>query len=504
MIAPPSPCREVELKLELAPRDAAAFRRIRLLGRPEQPPTELTSTYFDTPEGSLRQAGISLRIRSSPQGHVQTVKANGHGNAGFSDRPEWEAEVTRPELDLKALAHTPAARFFEKKKSRRSIAGVSKVRVRRTAWCLARGGSEIEVVLDEGEAASGARQDPICEIELELKKGESRDLFDLARELGRRLPLRLGVLTKSERGFRLLDKRRSPVSKAERIELTADMSVAEAFAAIVAACLRHFRLNEPLVLAGNAAALHQVRVAMRRLRSALTLFKPAVAGPGYERLRRELRWFTDQLGEARNIDVFLAGASNDDPDLRTRLREDRRAAYAKVAAALSGPRLPRAILELVGWAETGEWRELAVARQPIASFAGKRLDRQWKRVRRQGGDLAILPAEQRHRLRIEIKKLRYATEFFASLAPEPRRVEQKRFLKELEALQDRLGELNDIETARLLAPEAEFDPGQAATLIARAQHLYDALREQGAYWRFPRAGGRSRSKREAAAPAAGG
>src|SRR5439155_6354200 len=133
------------------------------------------------------------------------------------------------------------------------------------------------------EVASGARREPISELELEIKRGSRADLFAVAREISRDVALRMGVNSKSERGFRLLEGQVHRARKAQRVRLDASMNVAQAFAAIVQSCLRHFRLNEGLIsVDSRGGALHQARVAMRRLRSAFSLFRPAVMDDEYE------------------------------------------------------------------------------------------------------------------------------------------------------------------------------------------------------------------------------
>ncbi len=484
---------EVELKLELPPGEIEAFRHAPVLGDPARRPVDQITTYFDTDKGELRKAGYSLRLRRKGKSCHQTVKQRGADSGGFSSRAEWETRVEEPQLDFEALKATPVGKLLTRRDMRKRLARVSETQVRRTTWLIPLGASEIELILDEGRVVSDGREEPISEIELELKRGARSDLFALAQMLGEGLTLRMGVMSKSERGFRLLEGRSARAHKAEKVRLDPEMTIGEAFAVIVQSCLRHFRLNEPLISSDmNAAALHQARVAMRRLRSALTLFKPVLADADFPRLRSELRWFTDQLGEARNLDVILAIGPNDparpDAALRRQLRERRKEAYRRVQGALAERRLPALILDLVAWSEVGDWRRKEEARQPIASFAEARLDRAWKRVRRQGKGLGALAAEDRHRLRIEMKKLRYAVEFFVSLAPRKSRARQKLFSGHLRSLQELLGELNDIETRRQLAPEL-FEAGDLSLerevegLIARAEQAYDAMRALGPYWR---------------------
>lgn len=483
---------EVELKLELPPAEIESLRNSPLLGDPARRAVEQLTTYYDTPRGELRKAGYSLRLRRKGRTFVQTVKHRGADSGGFSSRAEWEKKLDSAELDFSALKATPVARLLSKHEKQKRLRPVSRTDVRRTTWLVERDSSEVELILDEGKVTAGGAEVPLCEVELELKRGRRSDLFAMAQELGRELTLRMGVVSKSERGFRLLEGRTRRVQKAEKIRIRDTMSNADAFAAIIQSCLRHFRLNEPLIERDmNALALHQARVAMRRLRSALTLFRPAVADQEFSRLRNRLRWFTDKLGEARNLDVLLearpAEGAAPDPAVRKRLRRSRKEAYLQVQAALADPRLPQLILALVAWSETGRWRESGLAREPVRRFAGERLERSWKRVRKQGRQLRLLTPDARHALRIEIKRLRYAAEFFAGLTTKARRAQQKKFIGAAQELQELLGHLNDLETRRQLAPqllpsEQDYDE-EVARLLDSAERAYGSLRETGPYWR---------------------
>jgi inorganic triphosphatase YgiF len=388
---------------------------------------------------------------------------------GLFSRPEWEWTVAGDEPNLALLKDTPAARFVETGKSSARIGSRFTVRIERRTWNVESEGGEIEIVLDEGEAVCGARRDPICEVELELKKGGARGLFELARKLGSEVPLRLGVRSKAERGYALAKSARGKTlsTKAEPLALSSGMDVAEAFAAIVQACLRHFRLNAPWVEAEREpGALHQARVAMRRLRSALTLFGPALRDSDFERLRQELRWFTDQLGEARNLDVFSArlpkrrGAEigKAEEAVRAKLAAARSAAYDRVVEALRSQRLRTLILDLAEWAETGEWREAKEAGRPLDGFAQKQVAKRWRKVREAAPRLRSLDPEPLHRLRIDIKKLRYAIEFFSGLAQSKSEMKQRSdFIAALAVVQDELGAINDMETARALVSRLGFE-----------------------------------------------
>ncbi|MDB5719511.1 MAG: hypothetical protein JWP15_129 [Alphaproteobacteria bacterium] len=484
---------EVELKLEVDPGDADACRALDVLGDPKRRPVDQVTSYFDTPSGHLRKAGFSLRVRRRGRAYWQTVKHRGGEAGGFSSRAEWEKALTGPELDFVALAATPVGALLSRRDMKKRLTKVSETRVHRTTWLVATGSSSVEVILDEGEVVSGARQEPISELELELKRGNQGDLFALATQIGRHVAVRMGVNSKSERGFRLLEGHERRARKAQRVRLDEDMEVAQAFAAIVQSCLRHFRLNEGLISRDSKGGpLHQARVAIRRLRSALSLFRNRVDGENYDRLRDGLRQLGLCLGDARNFDVLLAapGQARDKAgrESRRRLRRERDAAYERVNEELSGSKIPCLILDIVAWAESGDWRASPAAREPIGPFAIDRLDRRWKRVRRDSRQFDELDAEARHQLRIDVKKLRYACEFFAGLIRSGRRGDRKTFVARLEAIQQSLGKLNDIETARSLAPE--LDDGreadrkaEAEALLREAEQQVKGLRGLKPYWR---------------------
>ena len=498
---------EIELKLET---DAGAGDRLRkhpLLSGCETKSGRQVSTYFDTEDGALRAAGFSLRVRQAGKRFIQTVKHQDAGSAGLYDRPEWEQEIESAEVDFAAVEQTPLSGVLTKK-LRKRLAPVIRSEVKRTVWNLERSDGTVELTLDEGDISGGKSSDHVAEIEAELKQGEPAALFEVARALSSDVPMRIGVLTKAERGYALVDGTAGKAAKAERIVLDKGMTAAQGFAAIAHACLRHFRLNERLVTEKrDPIALHQARVAMRRLRSAFSLFRPVIADREFERLREELRWFTNQLGDARNLDVLLKRLQGKDSDaaaeaLRRVLEERREQAYAGVIEALASVRLRRLMLDLVAWIEIGEWRSAnAAAARPMEKFAVKQLDKRWRKVKAGGRALAELDPEPRHQLRIQIKKLRYAVEFLASLqAGDEAAAARKAFLSALEEMQEQLGELNDVQTAHELLgdllkgrkdaepmlryarrriPELKADKAQ----IQAAEEAYRQLAAVGPFWR---------------------
>ena len=275
------------------------------------------------------------------------------------------------------------------------------------------------------------------------------------------------------------------VTKAASVPVRASMSVAEAFAVIAQSCIRHFRLNEPLVIrARDPEALHQTRVAMRRLRAALSIFRPALNDDQFEPLRGELRWFTGQLGGARNLDVYLEQKKLS-RDVRQALKQERKLAYDRVLEALGSERLRILMIDLAAWIENGRWRRNEKALRPLPAYSTRRIGRLWRKVASHG-ELEPMQTEERHELKIEVKKLRYALEFVEPLHTGAGR-RKKQFAKAIEALQESLGVLNDLVTARAIATlvgdTRELERLHSADLhrkcVHEAQACLDKLRKIG-------------------------
>jgi inorganic triphosphatase YgiF len=469
----------VELKLEIDPAAAEKLRSLRLFeGQPRI--ERLISVYYDTPKRKLRQKGLVLRVRQHDEGWVQTVKRAGD-SAGLFDRDEWEVPVQGLEPDFQAIANSPLKELIKPRQFRHLIP-VFRTDVERMAWDADEAGKKIELTYDAGTIEAGVMSEPIHELELELKEGEVGALFSAAREIGRQIPVRLGVQSKSERGFALAQRKTIAPVKATTVELPEAATVADGFAAIVTACLKHFRVNEPLLVrTRDAEALHQLRVAVRRLRTALWLFRPAVKGSQFSRIDVQLRSFTRELGAARNIDVILASMTANDP-ARSQLEKDRTQLYRKILRKLNTARFRALILDILCWAHAGDWRLDGKADRLLLPFARKRLDRLWGRIRERGGELSELTEIQQHHLRIDTKKIRYALEFLG----DPRikaNEEQRKFIAASEGVQDSLGHLNDLATRRAMLswPMQPLEKDAGRALRAAKRHLRE-MEKIGPYW----------------------
>lgn len=479
---------EIELKLEF---DAADRRRLgsapALKGAAGQS-RHLVSTYFDTPANDLLAAGYTLRVRRNGAARIQTVKASGVPSAGLFVRSEWECplEDDRPRFDP---ACGPLAEVIGTPQLER-IGPAFTTDMKRRILRIEHDGATIELAVDQGEVRAGDRVEPVCEVELELRDGSPAALFDLARDLSERVPLRLGVRSKSERGYALLAATPAAAVKAEPITLDRTGDAGDAFQAIAQACIRHFRLNEALLLqSGGVEPLHQARVGLRRLRSALSLFRPFLAEDGpTQLLRTELRWLAAELGEVRNIDVLARRFDGDTRDLLITARTQR---FEQVRDELASARTRLLMLDLAEWLALGAWRldKGKALACPVLPFAHDLLDRQRARVKKRGKGLASLGARDRHTVRIEVKKLRYAAEFFATLYPTGKPARRYgRFIAAIEKLQDLLGELNDLAVAPELLAQLGIDAtlpkaGKRKRLLDKADQAYDALIGAKRFWR---------------------
>lgn len=508
--------KEVELKLICDAADQAVLHAWpRLAKARKRDRDQLESVYFDTPDGLLRKSGYVLRVRKTQKGYVQTVKAEGDG---LIERPEWEQGVAGAEPDRAALDATPLAGLLE---GNPQLAALFSVSVERSTYLVKQGSSLIEVALDHGrvrkpEAARSADTTFISEIELELKDGAVSDLFALGSEIGALVPVRLGVKSKSERGFDLIGTRGDlQACKAEPISISDDMTAADAFRAISHGCLRQLRMNEDVLLDHrDADAVHQARVAIRRLRSAMSMFKDLVEDGRFAAITSQLKQLSEPFGRARNLDIFLSetlpAERSRNPDenqllnLEKYLEEERSEAYAAVILRLRSDEWRQFFLELVAWINAGPWLssgEEDGLDQPASAFASGVLDKWLRRVRKRGRDLAALSPEERHRVRIAAKKLRYGSEFFASLYPEKKATKRRKaFLSALSDLQDSLGALNDMETGRDILDDlshAEADEirsiaacftasgtqDKSKKLLKSAEKAHRALTECEPFWR---------------------
>jgi len=481
---------ERELKFRLPAR--LSFRVWNLLpGTPTVHRRSVESVYYDTPDLRLRTAHAALRLRRDGRRSLMCFKCEGAPAAGLAQRSEWEVPAMRgvpapEELPLEEIAE---ATQIDLRRLIPHLAPVFTTRFTRQSVEIALpGGTAAELCIDEGRIIAGRRSVPLRELELELREGSLDAMLEFAAGLVAPLALALEPLSKAERGYRLAASEPSAPVKAQPPALTRDGSAEAAMLEVLQACLAQVEANAwGVAHARDPEYLHQLRVGLRRLRAALRVFEPLASSADIRVPVACLREFSPVLGSARDWDVFCTGLAPY-PRLLRRARPRRAAARAQARQLAGSARFQAFLLDLLRWMHQASWRrtgdkEHRLWEQPIARYARRALARAERRLQRQGTEIDWTDAAARHRLRIRAKRLRYACEPFASLYP-PRRT--LRYLERLEALQDVLGELNDIAVGRRLL--RELDGGKVATearlmraeLVLREKRLVKRL---GAVWR---------------------
>ncbi len=475
--------KELELRLTIEPAQIPKLRRLPILSpsssdagaaggtRSKSVSQRLRSIYFDTPDGALEAADISLRVRGVGRRMIQTAKMGAHVNSGFSERIEDEAPITgdRPVLD--AFADPQIRSVIGKPEIWERLSPVFETDFRRTERRIqftAPDGkcSEILADLDQGEIRADGRTEALAELELELADGSSRTLFDVALRVHETVPVRLGFLSKAARGQRLSAPVEPKPVKAKPVKLESGMRLGEAAAEILGSCITQIAGNEPVILLSELSeGPHQMRVGIRRLRAALSMFNALVPEDDIAEVAAEARWLAGALGAAREWDVFLedmlAPVARGLPDqgALSRLAElamkRRDAGRAGAREAVASARFTRFLLlagrlrEDLRSAGTGDH----LVR--LGDFAASALEKRFARTRKIGRRMLKENVEARHELRLRLKKMRYLSEFHMGLYDRKR---AKPFAKLAARLQDMLGYLNDYEEARrqvgLLAQDA--------------------------------------------------
>ena len=480
---------EVELKLLVDADRLADFNAAPIIAtnaRNKGARKHLKAVYYDTPERTLRHNGLSLRVRQSGGRFVQTVKAE------FRDDPlrrgEWEASVPSiaPDVGL-ALPFIPAK--FHSVLDHHQLDAVFTTDIHRHERIVDLPAGTVEVAFDQGFLKSGDRSIPVNEIELELKNGSASVIYELALRLAEHGALRPSIRSKSARGFDLAADAPPAVRKPRKLRLDPSIALDEAFATILRSCLHHLLESLPAAEDGrNPEGVHQLRVSLRRLGSALNLMRSVGSLSNLDSLRSEARWLAQSLSAARDWDMFqremLPTIAKACPsvagfDALEQVTEKRRsAAYDKVRLALADRRCSGFVIGLGGWIEARGWRsdvapeDLGQLAEPAVNFARRTLSDQHARLLKRGRHFKSLTAEELHRLRLAAKKLRYVADFLLPLYGD--RKSAKRFSRKLANLQEELGFYNDTAiTASLLeglGAESSDSHTAAAAIVGWQAH----------------------------------
>lgn len=441
---------ETELKLRMSPEHLARLRRHALFKKHQiaAPLTRrLYNVYYDTPEFYLQRTRMALRLRRDAGQWLQTLKGGGQVMGGLHQRDEWELAVSEGRLDFSGLdeavwgVHLPDA-------IRRELAPVFITDFSRSSRQLEWHGALIEVCMDHGSVTSGELSTPICEVELELKSGQTRQLFELAQALLDIVPFELEMVSKAELGYRLLTGHIEQPLKGEIPKLNCPDSLSHALQTLIWSCLQHLQGNLRGSMAGtDPEYLHQMRIALRRLRVVLRMAGKVRRDEELDSLRCEFSRLGSMLGAIREWDVFIDGAEALLPEhagLQQLLECSERHRDECCAVLQTQARwLQHLLLRLAIWMSGPYWQQAQQGAEYTCDFAARHLDQLYKRYTRT--PLKGLDAARLHELRIHAKKLRYSAEFFACLF-DPKRA--RSFISALGEVQETLGQINDIFVAR--------------------------------------------------------
>jgi len=513
---------EQELKFYLPESSRAQLEQALRRGALTQTP--LRAMYFDTPSRELASQKIALRLRLEGQQWVQTLKMPGDN---LISRLEFNHERSGPELDLSLYKGTQADKVFEELTQPLGIR--YETQVLRTLRLLRVAGGVVEIAFDQGFIQAGALQLPVQELEIELKKGHLTALLDCAKKWQHKHALILDLRSKSERGDRLATLSQCLQASDAQTEnaqpdwaelavasfwkphvsqpmcLKPEMTAQEAMAAVMADCLEQIARNAALLAGVDASALrerkttdhvHQLRVGIRRMRSAWSLFKGLCELPAQPSMQL-LKALFGQLGSSRDEEVLLhtlwplLQAAGQPP-----LTLAAEALTENPESLMRSPKFQAWQLDMLCFIHQSAPMCLpdhppTELKQPSLKKVLRLKLRGWHRqVLRKGLSFATLQMDDRHELRKRVKRLRYALQFVDALLP---REKIKPYLKQLARLQDLLGQMNDLvvarhrfEAMRESQPGAWFACGwissELKSLDAKIMAAFEQLAKTDDYW----------------------
>ncbi len=472
---------EIELKLALPTSDPSGLARSLAscppLARRKAVHQQLLNIYYDTPEHSLDQQRVALRLRrvgSAAQAQwLQTLKIGGKGDSALSRRGEWETALPSPELDADALADTPWATLDQQGTLFQTLVPCFTTQFDRTTWTVRqRDGTAVEVALDIGQITVDGKSTDLCELELELLAGDADALFRIARQIAATVStLPLGT-SKAARGYSLARNTLHAPQQAKPPHLATDMAMPVAAQAVLREAFSHFTANlNSLQHTDDPELVHQARVGWRRFKTGLKLFKKFFAASVPAKLQ-SLRPMLDALGALRDLEVasmetlpMLANAYTDGDRVRQAHWRALEQALADAAdrqrdtlhLALSAPPVGLALLAVTQWLEI-DLAQLALQAVAEPKYTLKDWARQhtthWhgqlKKALAQTHD-----ADSAHHTRILAKRLRYGIEALRPLLPKRR---AKHWHLQASRLQSEMGTQRDVQLALAITTRLQVNP----------------------------------------------
>jgi len=474
---------EIELKAGLSAGDARRIlRTLKADYGPGQQPEHLRSIYFDTPARHLKAHGIALRIRREGGRFIQTVKAGRTGVGGFQQVREFDNAVTGFKPRIAAITDRSMRETIENVTQATILAPQFETRVRRARWLVCEPHGEIEIALDQGWFDAAGTRAPILELEMELKGGSPEALFDLADRLLGDTHADLSVSSKATRGYALSageDILARPFAGKPKAQ-PGDKAAGAAFESILKSLAEAIAANLHATMASvDPEGPHQLRVALRRFRSALRLFADILD----RKLARDLNATARDIGRSvsalRDSDVLTelvlgTAVAAADPLLPEALHEHREALRTAARSALRDGGATRFVLRLQRLVVLGGWqRKSARLAEPLSRFSARRLAERWKKIAEMGDRFSVLDEKDRHDFRKLLKEYRYMNDII-----EVNKIINQD-IKIIKKLLGALGALNDLSVLSawkpgLASPDAEERlAGVRAALLTSSRHRGD-------------------------------
>ena len=481
---------EVTFEFELPPGEADRLLRAPAIAARREGRIRTTSyqtVWHDTATAELAAAGLSL-AESSAGWRLERLRPDG----ATAWHPATPAPLIEAASDAAGLSksipgHLVAVAAFSGRQRIAPLAGPA------------------SLTILEGTLRGVATDSPACRI---LLTGTAPDMANLAIELASSFTLTVPRAGLAAEAMAVASGMAPHPRRTGTARVQPGASVEEALVGITAYLADVILHWSRLAPAGDTPeAVHQMRVAVRRLRSAISVFRRA-AGPSLDTLGVQLRDLANTLGPARDWDVFTGGTGaavgrafageRRVEALLTAAERRRRDAYSALAATLATPDFRRLALTLATLPNVRPWMEQTpepgLLQDNARTYAARMLDRRLRHVTAPGNSLAALPAEALHDVRKQAKRLRYASEFFAPLFAEK---PVRRFLGRLEQLQEALGALNDAAVTKTLLAQLGsgsdrafasgvvqgFVAAQSVKTGAEVEHVWGKFRRQDVFWK---------------------
>ncbi|HEY1935445.1 MAG TPA: CHAD domain-containing protein [Acetobacteraceae bacterium] len=478
----------MELELRLPPDDAARLPRLPLLSAAGKLRGQAVRiVWHDSPDAALAGEGLCL-AQERGVWHLERLVP---GTAIWP--PGAPAPIQSHAATPDGLAHVMPP----------TLAAVAAFAGRRTGFEVETDHGPVTLWMWRGALRAVEAERPACRLHL---SGADAALRSVALALADALPVDVPRATLAAEGLAAARGLPPPARQLGAPALPDGLDIADSFASVLG------HLTDVILHFAPAAAadaegpepVHQMRVAVRRLRSAITMFRHALDCPELAAAAADLKVLGARLAPTRDWDVFLGEtappvsaafpAEHRLARLLAAAERQRKACHAALRAYLEGDAWRRLGIELAWLAGARSWHPVPPDGEPIPPIEGlaaELLDKRLRKLLRAGDEIETLDAAGLHAVRLRAKRARYAAEVFGPLYPAKA---ARRFTERLGTLQDRLGVMNDGTTAaKLLAelgPRHAFAAGlvlgfigaDAAKLRPKVLRSWEKVRRTPAFW----------------------